>query len=206
MPRGEAPDSKTRRTKAKILAEALALSSRVGLEAISFGALAEQVGISKSGLFSHFASKEDLQRQVIELASLRFTDYVLRPAVAEPRGLARLRRFFEGWMKWIHTDTVPGGDLLISAAFEFDDAPAGPLRDAVVEGHHRMSGTIARLARQAVEAGELRRDTDVEQFAFEVLGIVHAYHHVRRLLRSKADEKRARAAFERLLLHCARPR
>lgn len=186
-----------------MLEAALALAGRVGLEGLSFGTLAGQAGISKSGLFAHFASKEDLQRQVIELSSARFTERVLRPAVSGPRGLRRLRRFFEGWMEWIHADTVPGGDVLISAAFEFDDAPDGALREAVVDGHYRMSATIERLARHAVEAGELRADTDVGQLAFEFLGIVHAYHHVRRLLRDESEAARAREAFARLLARYA---
>jgi AcrR family transcriptional regulator len=186
-----------------VLEAALALASQVGLDGLSFGVLARQAGLSKSGLFAHFESREDLQRQVLGLAAQRFTDRVLRPAVAQPAGLRRLRRFFEGWIEWIHADTVPGGDVLISAAFEFDDAPEGPLRDAVVEGHHLMSGTVERLARNAVRAGDLARGTDVAQLAFEFLGIVHAYHHVRRLLRDESEAARARAAFERLLAHYA---
>ncbi len=190
---------KSERTKTRVLREALALASRVGFAGLTFGTLAEQAGISKSGLFAHFESKEDLQIQTLRVAEQMFVERVLGPAVKEPRGVARLRRLFDGWMEWIHSGTVPRGDILTAAAFEFDDAPDGPMRAAVVVGHGKMHGTIERMARQAVEAGQFAAGLDPAQFAFEFLGIVHAHHHVRRLLRTDLHARRARAAFERLL-------
>ncbi|MEO8204407.1 MAG: TetR/AcrR family transcriptional regulator [Betaproteobacteria bacterium] len=190
---------KSERTKTRVLREALALASRVGFAGLTFGTLAEQAGISKSGLFAHFESKEDLQIQTLRVAEQMFVERVLGPAVKEPRGVARLRRLFDGWMEWIHSGTVPRGDILTAAAFEFDDAPDGPMRAAVVEGHGKMHGTIERMARQAVEAGQFAAGIEPAQFAFEFLGIVHAHHHVRRLLRTDLHARRARAAFERLL-------
>ena len=189
---------KSVKTKERILHEALALASRIGFEGLSFGALAEQANMSKSGLFAHFDSKEDLQIQTLELASSMFVERVLKPSVAAPRGVPRIRRLFERWMDWIESDDDPRGDILISCAFEFDDAPDGPMRDAVVKGHNAMHETIERMARQAVEEGHLA--VEPSQFAFEFLGIVHAYHHARRLLRSNRHAKRAKAAFERLLV------
>ena len=193
------PAPKSARTKARVLHEALALASRVGFSGLTFGTLAEQAGISKSGLFAHFESKEDLQIQTLHIAEAMFVERVLRPAVKEARGTPRLRRLFDGWMEWIHSGTVPRGDILTAAAFEFDDAPDGPMRAAVVEGHGKMHGTIERMARQAIEGGQFRKKLDPAQFAFEFLGIVHAHHHVRRLLRTDLHARRARAAFERLL-------
>lgn len=203
QPRG----SKRQNTKARVLHEALALASRIGFQGLSFGTLAAHARLSKSGLFAHFDSKEDLQIQTLELASAMFVERVLKPAVSAPRGVARIRRLFDGWMAWIRSDSVPSGDILISCAFEFDDAPPGPMRDAVVRGHHAMQATIERLARQARDAGELAAETDPAQFAFEFLGIVHAHHHVRRLLGSDPRARRARLAFERLLRdHARKPR
>ena len=190
---------KSERTKTRVLREALSLAGSVGFTGLTFGTLAEQAGISKSGLFAHFESKEDLQIQTLHLAEAMFVDRVLRPAVKEPRGVPRIRQLFAGWMDWIHSGTEPRGDILTSAAFEFDDAPDSAMRAAVVEGHGKMQGTIERLARQAVEAGQFRKKTDAAQFAFEFLGIVHAHHHARRLLRTDQHARRARAAFERLL-------
>lgn len=190
---------KSGQTKARVLREALTLASKVGFAGLTFGTLAEQAGLSKSGLFAHFESKEDLQIHALHLAETMFVERVLRPAVKAPRGVPRIRRLFEGWMDWIQSATVPRGDILTAAAFEFDDAPEGPMRTAVVEGHGKMHGTIERLARQAIDEGHFRKKLDPAQFAFEFLGIVHAHHHVRRLLRTDPHARRARAAFERLL-------
>ncbi|MBM3352414.1 MAG: TetR/AcrR family transcriptional regulator [Betaproteobacteria bacterium] len=198
--------SKSQNTKARVLHEALALASRIGFQGLSFGTLAAHARLSKSGLFAHFHSKEDLQIRTLELASAMFVERVLKPAVAAPRGVPRIRRLFDGWMAWIRSDSVPSGDILISCAFEFDDAPPGPMRDAVVRGHHALQSTIERLARQALEAGQLAPRTDPAQFAFEFLGIVHAHHHLRRLLGTDPRARRARLAFERLLRdHAAQP-
>lgn len=196
---------KSRRTKAHVLEQALRLASRIGFEGLSFGALAEQSGLSKSGLFAHFDSKEDLQIQTLALASRVFVARVLQPAVAAPRGVPRIRRFFDLWMDWIRSDEEPRGDALIGCAFEFDDAPEGPMRAAVVKGHAAMHGTLERLARGALEAGHFAPSVKPAQFAFECLGIVHAYHHGRRLLRDERHARHARAAFERLLAACAAP-
>ncbi|MFM9972880.1 MAG: TetR/AcrR family transcriptional regulator [Burkholderiales bacterium] len=193
------PGTKRLRTRERVLHEALALASRIGFQGLSFGTLAEQAKLSKSGLFAHFDSKEDLQIQTLDLASTMFVERVLKPAIAAPRGVARVRRLFERWMDWIQSEADPRGDILISCAFEFDDAPDGPMREAVVKGHNAMHTTIERLARQAIDAGDLADSLDPAQFAFEFLGIVHAYHHMRRLLRSDRHAKRAKLAFERLL-------
>src|SRR3954469_6696 len=143
------PSPKRERTKARVLREALSLASRVGFQGLTFGTLAEQAGISKSGLFAHFASKEDLQIQTLRIAEEMFVERVLQPAIEQPRGVLRIRRLFDGWMEWIHSGSVPSGDILTAAAFEFDDAPDGPMRAAVVEGHGKMHGTIERIAAQA---------------------------------------------------------
>lgn len=197
-PAGRLP--KSGRTKAHVLGRAVELASRVGFEGLSFGSLAEHAGLSKSGLFAHFRSKEDLQIETLELASQQFLDGVVRPAIDKaPRGLARIRAFFDGWMEWIGAGRQKGGDILIGAAFEFDDAPPGPMRDAVVRGHRRMNATIVRMAALAIEAGDLRSDLDPDQFGFEFLGIIHAYHHERRLLGNEQPARYARIAFERLI-------
>ena len=195
--------SKSGRTRSRILEAALTLASRVGFAGLTFGTLASEAGISKSGLFAHFESKEDLQIQTLHLAEAMFVERVLRPAVSLPRGLPRIRKLFEGWMDWIHSGSVPRGDILTAAAFEFDDVADSPMRAAVVEGHQKMHATIERMAQQALEAGQLNVGVDPAQFAFEFLGIVHAHHHVRRLLRTDLHAGRARVAFDRLLNACA---
>lgn len=103
--------SKSQNTKARVLHEALALASRIGFQGLSFGTLAAHARLSKSGLFAHFRSKEDLQIRALELASAMFVERVLKPAVAAPRGVPRIRRLFDGWMAWIRSDSVPSGDI-----------------------------------------------------------------------------------------------
>lgn len=184
-------------TRAAILDEALMLASRVGLEALSIGVLAKRTGMSKSGLFAHFASKEGLQRDVLAEAAQRYTEVVLRPALKEPRGLPRVERLFERWLHW-GTETFSGGCPFVAAATEFDDRE-GPVR-AAVRGHLRdLLGAIARAVSIAVEEGHLAADTDPEQVAYELWAILLAFHHYERLLGDGAARARAEAAFAALI-------
>jgi AcrR family transcriptional regulator len=205
--------SKGAETRERILDQAVRLASREGLEGISIGGLAAELGLSKSGLFAHFGSKEELQRQVLEEAVARFRQVVVQPALRQPRGEPRIRAFFENWLAWDTGEAapaagvlsrakggtaLPGGCVLIAAAVELDDRP-GPQRDFLVQAQRDWFGTLARAARLAVEAGHFRADLDPEQFAFHLYGIVLAYHHAKRLLRDPRALDHARAAYERLI-------
>lgn len=189
---------KGEQTRQMILDEALALSSEIGVGGISVGALAERTGMSKSGLFAHFGSKEEMQLAVIRASQERFTDYVLRPALKEPRGLRRLRAILVNWLAWTQKARLPGGCPLNAAASEFDDQP-GAVRDAVeaglADGRRMLSGAV----RMAVETGELRPDTDIGQFVFEMTGIVLVTLQNQRLFRDRNTHRRALDAFERLV-------
>lgn len=185
-------------TRQAILDEALAAASRIGIGALSIGALASRTGMSKSGLFAHFGSKEEMQLAVIRESEARFVDVVLRPALKEKRGLPRLRAIFRNWLGWTQTLDLPGGCLLIAAVNEFDDQP-GPVRDAVAAGQAAWRGSLARAVQLAVETGELRADLDAEQFVFELVGIALVAQQNRRLFRDKHTDTRALAAFERLV-------
>src|SRR4029078_854398 len=112
-------------TRQAILERATALASRHGMEGVSIGHLAEELGLSKSGLFAHFGSKEVLQVEILRFAAERFVENVVRPALAQPRGAPRLRRIFERWIAWDRSHSVPGGCLFVAAASELDDRP-GP--------------------------------------------------------------------------------
>jgi len=175
------------------------LASRDGLSGLSIGKLASELGLSKSGLFAHFGSKEGLELEVLKAGAERFTEQVMRPAFKAPRGLPRVRKLFKGWLAWVTDPAQPGGCVLFAAAAELDDSE-GPQRDFLVSSQRSLLAALAKSARLAVETGELRSDLDCDQFAFELLGIVMAYHHARRLLRDPRAEARARAAFERLLI------
>jgi AcrR family transcriptional regulator len=190
--------TKGEETRDRILDRAWRLASRDGLSGLSIGKLASELGLSKSGLFAHFGSKEELELEVLKAGAERFTEQVLRPAFAAPRGVPRLRKVFKNWLAWVTDPAQPGGCFLLAAATELDDSE-GPQRDFLASSQAALMTALAKAARFGVESGELRADLDGEQFAFELQGILMAYHHARRLLRDPKAEARAKAAFERLL-------
>lgn len=189
--------SKGDETKAAILDEALALASRVGFTGLTIGQLAEQTGMSKSGLFAHFRSKEQLQLQTLGHARRRFIDTTVRPALAAPRGEKRVRELFDRWLTW-ETEVVPGGCIFVTGSVEFDDQP-GPMRDALVGDRRDWMETLATVAEAAVAEGDFRADLDPHQFAFDVQALTLGYHHSARLLRDEDALDRARASFESIL-------
>jgi AcrR family transcriptional regulator len=190
--------SKGTETKARILDRAFRLASRDGLKGLTLGPLASELGLSKSGLFAHFRSKEDLQIEVLQQASARFADAVVRPAIRAPRGLPRVKRLFENWLQWLNDPGMPGGCIFVAAGAELDDQEGKP-REFLVSTQKQLSDTIAKAARLAIQEGHFRSDLDCEQFAFEAYGIALGYHHYKRLLRESRPEARARAAYERLI-------
>ena len=190
--------SKGDTTHAVILDVALATASKVGLEALSIGELAKEVGLSKSGLYAHFASKEDLQIEVVRKAIARFIELVISPALKQPRGEPRVRALFRNWFDWSRASELPGGCLFIAASSELDDQP-GPLRDLLLASQKDWLGVIAQAARVAVEEGHFKSNLDAEQFAWQLDAFILGYHHSARLFRSKDAEKRAQLAFESLV-------
>ncbi|MED5372032.1 MAG: TetR/AcrR family transcriptional regulator [Myxococcota bacterium] len=188
--------SRGQQTREEILNEALDQATKKGLEALSIGTLAKAVGMSKSGLFGHFGSKENLQTSVLEVCSVRFIDAVVRPAIKLPRGIARLRSMLDLWLAWAGRDD--GGCLFVSTAAEFDDRP-GPVQDEVARQVRDWLTTLERATAISIAAGDLREDTDPEQFAFELHGLMLSYHLRARLLGSDVAEQRARVGLERLI-------
>lgn len=189
---------KGQQTRQDILGQAVALASAYGLEGLTIGSLAERLGMSKSGLFAHFGSKEDLQLATLRNARERFERVVFGPALAAPRGLPRLRELFGRWLAWSDDPDLPGGCVIIGATAEYDDRP-GPVRDELVRSQRDLRRALARAVELAVSEGHFRPDTDADQFAFELFAIVFAAHHDRRLLRDPAVVQRASAAFEALV-------
>jgi len=158
-------------TRDRILDTAFRLAAREGLDGLSLAALAGELGLSKSGLFAHFDSKEELPR---------------------------VKALFENWRRWATDPSLPGGCVFVAASAELDDRD-GPVRAYVVSQQRGLLQTIARAAALSVEVGHFRRDLDVEQFAFEFLAIYLAFHHSQRLLRDPRAEQRARRAYARLV-------
>jgi AcrR family transcriptional regulator len=189
--------SKGDATRAAVLDRALNLASELGLEGLTIGVLAEKVGLSKSGLYAHFASKEQLQVDVLDTAKARFVDKVIQPALAQPRGLPRVVTLFERWLVWDDSE-LDGGCPWIAASSEYDDRP-GPVRDVLVAHMEEILAFVARAASIAKDEGHFRADLDVEQFAYDYWGVVLAHHHYRRLLEAPTTRKRTETAIATLL-------
>ncbi|UVW29190.1 TetR/AcrR family transcriptional regulator [Massilia sp. H6] len=190
-------------TRAAILDVALELSSRDGLEGLTIGLLADRMNMSKSGVFAHFGSREDLQLEVVKLYHHRFEQEVFFPSVREPRGLPRLESMFDRWLKRVSVE-IASGCIYISGAVEYDDRP-GPIREELVSMVQAWQGALQRGARQAIEAGDLRPDADAEQLVYEMYGLILALHHDARFLRMPGSVERARRGFERLIENYRNP-
>ena len=188
---------KGQQTRAAILEAALGLASQMGLEGLSIGALAEVLQMSKSGVFAHFGSREELQISVIREYHARFEAEVFFPAVQEARGLPRVRALFERWVRRVSVE-VDSGCIYISGAVEFDDRP-GPVRDALATMVQAWHAALDRAIRLAIGVGHLRADADPTQMLFEVHGLILALHHDARFLRSPGATDRARLGFDRIL-------
>jgi AcrR family transcriptional regulator len=190
--------TKGERTRAAILDEALRLVSKSGLEGLTIGTLADATGMSKSGLFAHFGSREELLLAVLNHGQQEFIEVVLNPALKKPRGVPRLRAMFVNWLDWTESADLPGGCPMIGGAAEFDDKP-GPVREMLASGQRGWIETLQRAVRQALEEGQLQPSTDPEQIAFEMFGIALVVHHHRRLLGYRKARERALAALDALL-------
>ncbi|MCK5352866.1 TetR/AcrR family transcriptional regulator [bacterium] len=190
--------AKGEKTKGKILEKAASLASVCGLEDMSIGKLAKATGLSKSGLFAHFNSKENLQTQVVQWAAEMFTEKVMRPAFNESRGIPRIRAIFENWKNWIDGDSLPGGCVMIASSTEFDDKP-GAVRDEVVSMMNELLQSLTRTAQIAIEEGHFKANADPRQFAFEFESLLHGYHLLHRLLKDPEARERSDTALERLL-------
>jgi AcrR family transcriptional regulator len=194
--------AKGERTRTAILDEALRLVSSAGLDGLTIGTLAEATGMSKSGLFAHFGSREELLLAVLAHGQAQFSEVVFQPALGMPRGLPRLRALFVNWLDWTQSADLPGGCPMIGGAAEFDDKP-GAVRDTLASGQRNWVETLKRAARQAIEEGQLSKDTDPEQIAFEMFGIALVVHHHRRLLGYRKARERGLAALDSLFKHHA---
>lgn len=188
---------KGQQTKAHILDAALHLASQAGLEGLSIGALAAATGMSKSGVFAHFGSREELQISVIREYHQRFEQEVFFPAMQAPRGLPRLRALFDLWMKRTSVE-LDSGCIYISGAVEFDDR-SGPVRDALADSVMVWHAAMRRTIVQCRERGDLRADADEAQLLFEVHGLILALHYEARFLRVEGALQLARQGFENVL-------
>ena len=187
--------SKGAATRESIIERAYEIARFSGVEGLSIGPLAQAVGMSKSGVFAHFGSREDLQLAVIQSAATRFAEAVLVPALSEPRGLPRLRAVMVNWFEWIRGNS--GGCVLMGSVTEYDDRP-GVLRDQVLLNEQRWRDMLQRTIQLAIECGHLR-DGDTGQYAFELYAFPLAVHHDAGLFGYEQARNRGEAAVERWL-------
>lgn len=187
--------SKGASTRERLVEHAAELAGRYGLEGVTIGDLASAAGMSKSGVFAHFGSRDDLLRDTLDSIAAQFVGRVLQPALARPRGLARLRALAEYWIIWI--ERHPDGCVFLSAMLEYDGRP-GPMRDHVAALSGAWRQNIERAVQMAVDSGELAAATDVELTAFQLQSMVEGLHHAR-LHQPHAASRLARAAVDELL-------
>jgi AcrR family transcriptional regulator len=185
-------------TRDRILQQGLALMSRAGLTGVTLGVLADQVGMSKSGLFAHFRSKEDVQIELLTHTTQFVVTRVLEPSMTASEGLPRLRALVHNWFGWAQRAGLPGGCPIAAGLFEFDDVE-GRVRNKIVELEAEFRGLLNGLVQRAVDLGHLRRDLDIEQFVWELCGIYLGHHAAHRFLRAADAQTRANTAFEALL-------
>jgi len=184
-------------TKQIILDQALSLVRTIGFESISIGGLAKQVGMSKSGIFAHFKSKESLQIMVIDHAANVFVKKVVMPALKKKRGLARLEAIISNWAKW-SLEEEGGSCPLIAAAIEFDDRP-GEVKERVREMLTTLHQTLVRSCQISIEEGDFSPKTDCQQVAQEIFGAMMSYHLYKKTINDPQAEKRFKKTISKIL-------
>ena len=191
-----AATSKGAATRDSIIDRAYQIVRKEGFEGLSIGTIADSVGMSKSGVFAHFGSREQLQLALLDTVAARFIEFVKVPAIREPRGLPRLRKIAERWSEWGRANQ--SGCVLLSAAVEYDGRSDGPLRERVLRQQSDWRDELRRAIQIAIEAGHLRRDTDSAQLAFELYALMLGLHHDAGLFGYEQARVRSDAALERL--------
>lgn len=195
--------SKGELTRARILDQALVLASRLGLEGLTLGVLAESLGLSKSGLYAHFRSKEALILAVLDHTKQRHQEHSAPYFEGKVKGLAQLRAFFAAWLDWIALPGLPAGCPILGASFEVEDVE-GPTREYIVKATRASRARLAALLKDATDNGELRDDLPMDQALFELRGISLSFHIEYRLLRDPHARRHAETAFEDLLSRYAK--
>ena len=185
-------------TRERILQHGLDLLSQSGLSGVTLGVLAQDVGMSKSGLFAHFRSKDEVQIALLRHTAEVANQHVVAPAMRAAEGLARLKALIKNWLGWSTKAGLRGGCPVAAALFELDDTE-GAVRVQVVEMEAHWRGLLTKLVKDAVQLGHLRRHLDVDQFVWELSGIYLTHHASRRFLRDARSDARARIAVDALI-------
>jgi AcrR family transcriptional regulator len=179
------------RTRESILRVAVDLASVEGLEGLTIGRLADELRMSKSGLFAHFGSKEDLQLATTKMAREIFVEHIIRPALAEPEGIGRLLKLCHGWLSHVEGHVFKGGCFFTAASFEFDSR-SGPVRDAIADAMKSWLSVLERAIDVAKKARHLKASVNAEQFAFEIYSLAMGANWALQLLDDKTAMSKAR--------------
>lgn len=184
-------------TKEMILEIGLDMASRLGLEAVSIGALAKAADMSKSGLFAHFQSKENLQIEILRHAGKLFAENVVNPALRTDAGISRIRALVDNWIAW--SERITGGCIFVQASNDFKDRP-GKVRDFLMLQQESWIDSLRRIARSAIRVGHFRQDMDCDQFAFELYALLLGFHLYYKLLQIKDIVIRQQKALEDIIV------
>ncbi len=200
---GTSTERKTKgeQTRAVIVEAALSLAAREGLEGLTRGSIAARTGMSKSGVFAHFGSREELQIATLREYHRRFEAQVFLPALKQPRGLRRLQTLFTLWVAHVSEVEIPQDCSYMSGAVDYDDRP-GAVREELVSTIALWRAALHRAVTQAIQEKHLHFSTDPDQLVFEMYGIMLALHHDARLMRTEECVHRATRAFNRLIHDC----
>lgn len=188
--------SKGEDTKRTILSKGLSMASTLGLDLVSIGSLAKATNMSKSGLFAHFQSKENLQVEILKHAGDVFSERIVVPALRNPAGIPRIKALVANWNQW--TSRLKGGCIFVSASSDFTDRP-GKVRDFLLQQQEDWLDCLRRIAQSAIQAGDFREDIDCDQFAFDLYSLLLGFHLYHNLLESEETLKRQEKALEQLL-------
>jgi len=183
-------------TKLMILEVGLDMASQLGLEAVSIGALAKATRMSKSGLFAHFQSKENLQNDILRYAGQLFSEGVVAPALKTQAGIPRIRALVRNWVDW--TAKLTGGCIFVQASHDFKDRP-GRVREFLMLQQEAWIDSLRRIAQSAVRVGDFREDTDLDQFAFEMYSLLLGFHLYFKLLENEETEQHQQNALDALI-------
>jgi AcrR family transcriptional regulator len=183
-------------TKLLILDAGLDMASRLGLECVTIGTLAKATSMSKSGLFAHFESKENLQIGILDYASREFSQGVIVPALKVDAGIPRIRALVDHWIRW--SAQLTGGCIFVCASTEFSDRP-GKVRECLLRQQEEWIDCLRRIAQSAVRVGDFKENIDAEQFAFDLYSLLLGFYYYHKLLHDVETRKRQEAALERLL-------
>jgi len=187
---------KGKATRNGILEKAMEMAGQLGLDGVSIGGLAKATGMSKSGLFGHFQSKENLQLAILEYAITVFAEKVAIPSLQTNAGISRIQTLMDCWVDWSTQRT--GGCIFVIAGTDFIDRP-GKVRDRIREQQQDWVDSLSRIARSAIRVGDFKEDIDCEQFAFEFYSLLLGFHLYHKLLRSSDIGERQKTALSRLL-------